>query len=357
MTRGEEMIAELKAALSMLDSLSMEHYEDADIRTIVEHIGSKVERFFKSAIFPGSAASDTFDLLINRLKSVGIAKAERQRLHALRELYNDAKHDPNKPMRLKTAIDVIFGACTAIQGLINAQIGATAASVETVVSRLLWVSAYDIYVGGITEVYVSLPLPKEIFATHLDVVYVKGLAWDELKAKLLATNSFHYGPEHFSPEVYNRFIEGDFLNAGVWDGDYRQLIQILSEYEDRATALKLIPDLRRDHMFIAVLSAIALAGVDVATVAEQPLPVADLGTAILDRADKAYAMPSERPWVKAAAEGLAELIIQLPFETWSRLSGPFWNLWNPKPLTATVSPQDKAHVRYIIDDTNRIVIT
>lgn len=356
MTRGEEMIAEFDAALSALDRLRLEHYDDTDVRTIVERVGSKVERFFKSAIFPGSMATETFDTLINRLKSAGVGKSERQRLHALRELYNDAKHDPSKPMRLKPTNDVIIASRTEIQALIGSKIGATAAPVETVISRLLWVSAYDIYVAGVTEVYVSLPLENEIFATHLDVVYVRGLAWDELKAELLATRSFYYGPDHFAPDVYKRFNEGDFLNAGVWDGDYRQLVHILSKYEDRQTALQFLPDLRRDHMLVAVLSAIALAGVDVATVADQPLSVADLGTAILNRADMAYAMPSEQPWVRAAGEGLAELITQLPFEAWGQLAGPFWNLWNPKPLTASVAPKDKAQVRYVIDDANRVVI-
>jgi hypothetical protein len=40
----------------------------------------------------------------------------------------------------------------------------------------------------------------------------------------------------------------------------------------------------------------------------------------------------------------------------SQLNGPYWNLWNPKPLTAAVSPVDAKKVRYVIDDASRIVI-
>lgn len=355
MTRGEEILAAIEAALSALDRLRLEHYEDDDIRTVLETLSSKVERFFKTAIFPGTPGKDTFDGVINRLKSAGVSKSVRDQLHGLRDLYNDAKHDPDRRMRLKDAVDTVEGARDALASLITAGLGATSAPVENVLSRLLWITAYDDYIGGVTDVYVSLPLPKDAFDTHLDVVYVKGTAWDALKADLLATGSLHYGAEHFAPDVFARFNEGDFLNAGVWDGDYRQLIQILSKYEDRPTASRLLPDLRRDHMGLAVLSAIALAGVDVGRRATGSMTVEELEAAVLARADDTYAMPAERPWVAAAARELAEMVCQLPADAWPRLSGPFWNLWNPKPLTATVGSADGSS-RYVIDDANRIVI-
>ncbi|GFZ98669.1 hypothetical protein GCM10010923_03600 [Blastomonas marina] len=356
-TRGDEVLAAFAAALAALDELRLEHYEDSAVRSIVERLGSRLERFFKTAVFPDAAASDTFDTLINRLKSLGIAKTVRGQLHSVRDLYNDAKHDPAASVRLKRAVDAISAARGGVETLIANGIGATAAPIEKVISRLLWVSAYDVYVGGVTEVYVSLPLPEDIFATHLDLVWIDGLAWDSMKAELLATGCFHYGKEHFDPEVYARFgQEQDFLNAGVWDGDYRQLIQIISKYEDRPTAGRLIPNLRRDHMSIAVHSAIALAGVDVATAATAPLGLDELRAAILKRADEVYAMPDERSWVQATAAGLAELIVQLPFAAWSQLNGPFWNLWNPKPFTAAVSPADAKKIRYVIDDASRVVI-
>ena len=206
------------------------------------------------------------------------------------------------------------------------------------------------------EVYVSLPFADEVFATHIDVVWIKGLAWDALKADLIHTGCFYYGGEHFSPEVYERFKEGDFINAGIWDGDYGQLVRIISSYEDRPTAGELIPDLRRDHMYIAVLSSIALACVDVATKATEPLSPDELSSAILAQADRTYAMPSERPWVVATANVLADMVVQLPFGAWAQLTGPYWNLWNPKELTAHIKSHDDKNAHYVIDDANRIVV-
>lgn len=357
MNRGEEIIAEFSEALSALDKLRLEHYEDTAVRSIVERLGSRLERFFKTAVFPGTTAADTFDTLINRLKSHGIHKSVRAQLHALRDLYNDAKHDPVAAIRLKRAVDTIAAARTAVEALVSMGVGATAAPVERVISRLLWVSAYDVYISGVTEVYVSLPLPENLFATHLDHIWIDGLAWDSMKAELLDTECFHYGQEHFDPVVYARFSEEqDFLNAGIWDGDYRQLIRIISKYEDRPTADRLVPHLRRDHMPIAVLSAIALAGVDVASAATAILSREELKAKILKHADEVYAMPDKHSWIPETAAGLAELIVQLPFAVWSELNGPFWNLWNPKPLTTVVSPADAEKVRYVIDDASRIVI-
>ena len=64
MTRGEEMIGSFDKTLADLDGLRLEHYEDADVRLILVRLGSMVERFLKSAVWPDASAADTFDGLI-----------------------------------------------------------------------------------------------------------------------------------------------------------------------------------------------------------------------------------------------------------------------------------------------------
>lgn len=355
-TRGDEMLAAFDGAQAELKRLQLEHYEDAEVRAIVEGLGSKLERFFKSAIFPNSAATEHFDTLINRLKAAGVDKEVRGKLHTFRSLYNDAKHDPLHTIRLKIASDTLIGARSAMEGLIAAQFGSTGAPVHKAVSRLLWLSAYDQYFDGSTDMYVSLPLPEDDFATHLDVVYTKLDAWHALMEDLLATGSLYFGKEHFAPHVFAKFDEEGFLNAGIWDGDYRLLIQILSKYENRSIADRIIPDLRRDHMALAVLSAIVLAGVDVASTAATSKSVEEIEANIRDRADKVYAMPSERSWVREAAKELAEKIVELPVETWAHLSGPYWNLWKRNGDGAPADPGGEPRRRYTIDEIGRIVV-
>jgi hypothetical protein len=51
--------------------------------------------------------------------------------------------------------------------------------------------------------------------------------WDNLKPMLQAHPRFRLGELHFEPKVWQSMREeGDFLNAGVWDGEYSELIRL-----------------------------------------------------------------------------------------------------------------------------------
>ena len=141
------------------------------------------------------------------MKGLGFSKAVRGRLHALRELHNDAKHNPSKPVRLKIASDRLRDCRSALADLIAAAPGQVRAAVDTAVSRLFWISGYDHHTGGCTSVYVSLPLPHDVFATHVDVFWLRHASWEQLKADLLSTGNFFYGATHFEPDAFARFNE------------------------------------------------------------------------------------------------------------------------------------------------------
>lgn len=356
MTRGDEILSALDGAIKELEALFLAHYSADDIRRVVEDAGSRTERFFKAAVFPDLDARAPFDTAINRLKSIGINREVRDGIHALRELYNAAKHDPSTQIRLKVANDVLSAARKALEAIIRLGPGQVRAPVSAAVSRLLWVSGYDNYTGGSTSVYVSLPLPRDIFATHIDVFWLHFRSWEPLLFDLVASGNFFYGRDHFENDVYARFNEDDFINAGIWDGDYRQLITILARHEHRPLKDEVLPNLRRDHLGVSVLSAIALAATDVTTSSDCPLEESELTRAILERADVAYAMPDERPWVRRTAEALATMITQVPVAQWKTIEGPFWNLWNPTQLVTHVRSPDPERVPFVIDDANRIVV-
>ena len=115
-TRGEEIVGVFERALGDLDALRLAHYEEAEVRGIVVELGSRVERFFKSAVWPGASGTDTLDTLINRLKSVGVDRGERQHLGVFRIRYKNAKHDPGTPVRLKQTVDITARALDACEG-------------------------------------------------------------------------------------------------------------------------------------------------------------------------------------------------------------------------------------------------
>lgn len=138
--RGEEMKGALEGAIADLKRLHLAHYTDEDVRGIIEDVGSRTERFFRTAVFPGLDPATSFDTAINGLKSLGFSKVLRANLHELRELYNDAKHDPSKPIRLKIATDILNRCRSALENLIAARPGQVGSAVEAAVSRLLWIS-------------------------------------------------------------------------------------------------------------------------------------------------------------------------------------------------------------------------
>jgi hypothetical protein len=86
-----------------------------------------VETFLRTAVFPLSSRRDKFFHLVDNLGKTGIDQLSIDRLHALRGLYNDSKHDPGKPLLLAGAIETIETAVAALQTICARNIGITGA--------------------------------------------------------------------------------------------------------------------------------------------------------------------------------------------------------------------------------------
>src|SRR3546814_15241335 len=83
------------------------------------------------------------------------------------------------------------------------------------------------YTGGYTTVAIMLPGTHWTHVSDVDTMYIKITDWDDLKAELPLYPRFHLGEEHFALAVRKRFYgDSDFLNAGVWDGSYSEIVEI-----------------------------------------------------------------------------------------------------------------------------------
>jgi multiple sugar transport system ATP-binding protein len=100
---GEEIIAAVTASLANLRGLAHGPYARHNISRIVDPLGSRVETFLRTAVFPLSSRRDNFFHLVDNLGKTGIDQLSIDRLHALRGLYNDSKHDPPTPLLLAAA--------------------------------------------------------------------------------------------------------------------------------------------------------------------------------------------------------------------------------------------------------------
>lgn len=348
------MLAEIDAAERSLVELEAAAYTSEAVRKIIQDLGSKVERFLKKTVSPGLDAGVDFARAINRLKAIGLSKECRQRFHALRDLYNEGKHDAAAPIRQRQALLVVREFRVAAQEVIATNPGDVAVVAREPISHVLWLTGHDNYTGGNTEIYVTLPLPQDRYATHLDHIWIDFESWDALKAELAATGNFYFGPEQFTAELYKRFDEDDFIGGGVWDGEYRQLIEILARHENPEQNNRVL--FPRQMMYAGMLACLILAAIDVVDRVSLSGTVTDLTNELLAQARTRYGITIDREPVRSAAHVLSAMIFQLPAENRKSLTGPYWNISEVNDLVAHARPPKESKVPLLIDDRNRVII-
>jgi hypothetical protein len=154
--------------------------------------------------------------LISDLAAHGVDQPMRDRLVALRDLYNDSKHKPEIPLLLARANSVVEQALLALKNIRALGIGVTDAPMGRELNYSLRVGFWDYFTGGMTEAAVLLPGDHWTRVSTVDTIQMKISDWDNLKPVLEAHPRFHLGEAHFEPKVWmSMHEEGDFLNAGV----------------------------------------------------------------------------------------------------------------------------------------------
>jgi hypothetical protein len=269
MTRGEEIIDAVRSALERLQALTFGAHARADIANVVDPLGSRVDSFLRAIVFPTSTRRDNFYDLIERLGTNRLASGDVQWLHDLRSRYNTSKHAPATPLVLAEAIAVCERTLAALRAAVQLGVGTVDVPFERELNYYLYVAFWDHYHTSDTEVAVMVPSDHWLHVSAVDVHHLDIRSWDKLKPLLLAHPRFRLGKEHFRPEVWKGFAEesGDFLNAGVWEGDYAELVSLLADFEDRGIAKALLPSSSRNHNAISVATALTIAAVDIARAA------------------------------------------------------------------------------------------
>jgi hypothetical protein len=254
---------------------------------------------------------------------------------------------------LAEAIAVCKRTLAALRAAVQLGVGTVDVPFERELNYYLYVAFWDHDHTGDTEVAVMMPSDHWLHVSAVDVHHLDIRSWDKLKPLLLAHPRFRLGKEHFRPEVWKGFAEesGDFLNAGVWEGDYAELARLLADFEDRGIAKALLPSSSRNHNAISVTTALTIAAVDIARAATVALDAGQMVRAIIARADAEYAMPADSARVPRAAAQITALIVTLPFERWRYLTGPALT-----PYQARGWPEDSDGPLAIALDGNAIVL-
>jgi hypothetical protein len=319
-TYGQNYRDSLSSAIDELERLSHAGYSEDDIRSVISIFGSQTELFLKSVVFPGSNARDDFFTNIERLGSLGTSPDDVDKFHAVRKLYNKAKHDPQHRITLLATSQTIRDLRDPVDKLIALAPGNCKSPKLPSATRVFWVCAWDHYIGGDTEIAIYIPGESDhwLGPPDLDRIYIKLSSWDDVKSQLSAIGELHDGRGIIPEAQYKLYSEeGDFLAALVFEGEYRDLMTILSSHELRQ---ELLPGLNRQDTGRYMVIALLLAFLDVAS----DDAAGDLEGRLISHATSNYAVPDNYPHLKAITQSLVGMVSTVAPEDLIRLNGPHW---------------------------------
>jgi hypothetical protein len=189
--------------------------------------------------------------------------------------------------------------------------------------RLLWFAAWDHYNGGDTEVSVFLPCGLDIdIPWGFQTIYLEMLEWDAVLDELSAVGKVCLGDTCVPKKFYEFWKkEGDFLEAGTFEGDLRDLIVVFARHE---RVEDLLPFLKRENEPESMFVAAVFAAIDATKTAPDEDDRSALAEAIINIGGLRYAAPStSKSFIRFTGE-LADLISRLPADTRRDISGPLW---------------------------------
>ncbi|UVK49992.1 hypothetical protein DBIPINDM_007235 (plasmid) [Mesorhizobium sp. AR02] len=287
-----------------------------------------------------SSRTDNFFTLIEQFKSTSLHGDRVPPLHAMRDLYNRSKHKPQEPLALGEAIRTVQNTVVTLNDVCALGIGAVGTPFERELMYHLWIAFWDNYANGVTEAAIMLPSDHWTYVGTVDTLHMDIQSWDALKAKLLAHPRFRMGKDHFEPKVWEGFhAEGDFLNAGVWDGDYGELVRLVAPFDDSSIGERMLPGLARHDSLTSIGTALIAAMIDIVRSSSEPMSRDELAEAIKTRANSEYAMPRDKGSVAEAAAQIATLVDTVPLDQRQRLAGPVLVLRRgPKKPTMLAGP-------------------
>ena len=322
-SRGKFVVSDAEAIIKSLTELSYGAFARTDLSGLIEPFSSRLETYLRTFVLPASRRADRLVVLINNLAELGLSQDDIDALHKLRQLYNRSKHEPDIELTMADCLLVMRRAKKALIFLASTGIPALDAPAQVDYKYHIWVGFWDDYVGGETDVQVMLPSDHWLLVELISNFHFPIQAWDQVKPLLESHPKFNLGREFFEEEVWNSLAkEGDFLSAGVWEGDYRELLELLVPFNDKKLEDALLPNLARSNSMMSVGLALICAAIDISRSGSECVDVESFVTAILTRAESEYAIQIDRTHVSKVARDIASKIRNLPLLLRTAVTGP-----------------------------------
>ncbi len=259
-TKIESILDKVETIKVRLVSLmGMTHSQD-DFGIYIKNIGSEIEKFLKDAVFQNSYNNLNFYNLIEKLRDEGITESTIGNLHELRNYYNSLKHDPSFSTTITEAESKIKKTSDALIEIDSESIGNINSVYIQNTNRILWLCAWDDYIGGMTELNLFLPNYEIDFPYSVEYFNITLEGWDTLKEKYVPTGQLQLGKEFISEKAYNVWSKSaDMIGVGRFSGDVRGLIRTLSSLVNKERESALLENLKRKNDSFSVIASIAYA--------------------------------------------------------------------------------------------------
>lgn len=313
----------LKQTIIAVQHLAGESHSAKEVGEYVQSAGAEVELFLKESVFTGRS-SDRFFNLIESLTIFGMSAKGINSLHDLRNKYNKFKHDPNVGSSTVESLRVMEDALTALDEL--SKIGPSSIHEPLIrkYTRILWIAGWDHFTSGDTEVHIMLPYEEGEFILAIDYYNIKWEGWQKIVDRFITERSLVMGTNSFPQNVYSRFQEGDFIDAGVFTGDYRELVIELSKWVNYKHDEELVPILQRKNNSRSILTAILFGTMEVMAQGRYTADVFEFTNRLISEAEFQYGADRNSVYIKPFAIAVAKLIIDLDDVSRASLMGPIW---------------------------------
>jgi hypothetical protein len=257
-TEIQALIDTINISIKNLINLTGYSHTSDDISAHVKAAGAAIERFLKDAVYNTPTTRDNFVQLIDRLEGLRADSSTIEAFHGLRHLYNSLKHNAAFSTSIDETVIILKKAVGGLNDLKDKNIGNVNRTYRIRHTRNLWISAWDHYMSGETEISIFLPEIDTLFPSAIEHFNIKWDGWEPIKEKYTINDQLRLGPNNLPETVYNFWKnEGDFIGAGVFLGDLKELLTDLSKYIDYETENRLLPGLKREDDFYSTKSAIA----------------------------------------------------------------------------------------------------
>lgn len=325
-TYGQVIIDISNQAYLRALSLSGKHHTDKDMMAFIKDVGSEVEIYLKEAVYINQRNRDTFANLIDGLTAQGIPDNIVNTLHNLRKTYNSAKHDPSFVIETPEVIKILKSTKETLDEMQKFNLGIMNNSVVVNYKRNLWIAGWDHFHTGEIEIHIFLPYDGDrLFPPAVDMFNIHYSGWDEIVAKFTSSGDLFMGKDYLPERIYRTMSsEGEFIEAGLFDGDYRELLIELTKYVDSKTEEQLLSFLRRSEDIYAMYSAVQFSACDILKDGRYIGNVEELSEHIYRYCEYKYAAPKNSKILMNLVPRIIKLLFQLKPEHRSGLEGPLF---------------------------------